>query len=589
MNPVIPAFAPYGLDRVPAPHGPDAAWRADWKTWRAEVAALALRINERARRDPAFQRNELAICAEDPAYWANTYTWIFEPRVLDDEEPIKQYIQFPFQVQLLQDLVRLVGSPRRADLFVSKCRELGISWTVAQFSLWAWLFTDWSGLLVSRKEEEVDAQGDVDTLFGKIDFLYAYLPAWMKPAGFDPEEHRTKRRLQHPTKAHVRIRGEATTTKTGRGRRATYVVYDEAAFIPDWTEVFDTGAGTTHHRICVSTESFEEGRHWWTMWRANRDNPPNQVREYDWWLNPYFDAAWRADKIRAFAHEPEKFEREYGRNPFAGESGMVYPTAADLPLRPDGYDPTKLLLVGIDPGHHDDTAIVWGQMTERNGQPGIHWLGSYERNLVPAQWYAHLLTGVPPEPGDECWGLPITEREDRLMTFFRDLPWDSGRVRVFMDPAGAQKHNGTSFYDIFYLKSSDLRRRGGDPDQPRRRGIVPYYKTLQGSARFHDERRLATRTYLAHSSFRDEPSALRIREALSHYQFGKVTGKSATEPKPIHDDWSHLVSAVEYVSSYVKLGLGDVKRIRRAKADDRPSSRRRHAPLGTPSALLMSP
>lgn len=563
MSVVIPSLEPYGLHEVPHYTG-DESWREAWLAWRDDVIVLRDRIHDLAARDPAFRAEEMRICAEDPAYFATVYQWIEEPRVRAGEDVVKPLVQFPFQVQLIQHFAEVAADPEPKDVFVSKSRGLGASWTVVQFAVWAWLFRPWRIRMVSRKEDLVDKPLDLDSLFGKVDFILRWLPKWMLPEGFDRDRHRQKLMLSNP-KTKSQITGESTTSKTGRGGRSTVIIYDEAAFIPSFHDVFGTGAGTTDHRFAISSESFEEGDAWYKSWTGQKAENPSLVWELDYWLNPYFTQEWLASEQKRWFHDPEGFKREYLRDPYAGFGAWIYPTARELPLIDQPYDPSKMLLVGIDPGHMDDTALVWGQpVDDPTGNRGIHWLGCYERNLMPVEWYAHLLTGVPPEPGDECWGMGISRREEELMAFFRSLPWGGDRVRFYMDPAGAQKHSGISFWDLFVKKTHALRKRiAAEGQKPV--AIAPFYKALQGQARLHDERRNATRRLLAFSSFADNADGRRIRESLSNYRFNDMTDKATAEAKPIHNQYSHVTTAVEYVCCYAALGLADPPRPRISK------------------------
>ena len=549
---LIPALEPYNLHVVPGYDAADPSWRERWLAWRDGIYVLRDQISEQASKSSAFRAEERRICAEDPGYFAAMYTWIEEPRARAGEDVLKPFVPFAFQIALLQQMAEVSTESSPSDIFVSKARGLGASWTVCQFATWAWLFRPWRGKLVSRKEDLVDKPLDLDSLFGKIDFLLHWLPRWMMPNGYRREDHRLKLLLKNP-ESGAQITGESTSSKTGRGGRATYVVYDEAAFIPNFHDVFGTGAGTTDHRFAVSSESFEEGDAWWHTWRGAKENTPDLVHELDWWNNPYFDDEWYDAEKARWHHDPEGFSREYERDPFKGFGSWVYPTARDLPLVDAGFDSSDMLLIGIDPGHADDTAIVWGHPTWSGGNRGVRWLDCYERNLAPVEWYAHLLTGVEPEPGDECWQMQISSRERDLMAFFGTLPWGTDRVRAYMDPAGAQKHSGISFWDLFVKKTAELRRR----QNPANRPIAPLYRALQGSARLHDERRNATRRLLAHSEFYDGAGGRRIREALSNYRFSEPGTKATGEPRPIHNEHSHIVTAVEYVSVYVTLGMAD--------------------------------
>ncbi len=552
----IPALEPYGLARVPGHDARNPGWRGEWRAWAALLAAVRDQIHAECAKSPAFRAGEMAICAEDIGYWAVIYGWIEEPRAIEGEDTVKPFFAFAFQVKLLQQMVEVAADPKPADIYSSKARGLGVSWVFCYFAIWAWLFREWRGHMVSRREDLVDKPLDLNSLFGKLDFILKWLPRWMKPDGFQAKDHRLKLLLKNPVTG-AQVTGESTTSKTGRGGRATYALEDEAAFY-DFKAVHNTLAGTTRHRFVVSTESYEEGKDWEDAWRAAKQTRPELVHELDWWHNPYFDQAWYdAEKQRAIeAHDYEGFQREVERNPSAGGT-WVYPSARDLPVIARGYLPHDMLLVAIDPGHADDTAIVWGQPTYHEGNRGVHWLDSYERNLTPVEWYAHILTGVPPMPGDECWGIVPTPREQQVMAFFRDIPWDTDLARYFMDPAGAQQHtSGISFYILFLKKSLELRQRvaeAGETAVP----IPLLYKALRGKGRLLDERRYCMRRALVHSTYERSQGGERVQDAHSNYRFGEETGKSSGEPKPVHNRHSHITTACEYAYMYQSMGYAD--------------------------------
>lgn len=560
----IESLEPFGLAVVPGYDANDDSWRERWQEWRDGVIRLRDKVDIECRNSEQFRLDQMALYSEDPGFFVAMTLWIEEPRVRAGEDVVKPFLPFAYQVKLLQDFRRVCENPLPEDRYYSKARGLGASWTMCAAAYWAWLFRDWRGKMVSRKEDLVDKPLDLDSLFGKIDFFLRYTPPWLIPPGFNKGDHRLKLMLKNPSNG-AQISGESTSSKTARGARSTYIVYDEAAFIMQFNDVWGTGSGTTEHRFGVSSESFQEGEDWWQAWNAAKRVSPEQVAELDYWLNPYFSPSWfLAEEKRWKLFDPEGFRREYLRDPFAGAGDWVYPTVRELEVKPLDYDPTAMLVVGIDPGHADDTAIVWGQPVWVDGNRGIHWLDSYERNLAPVEWFAHLLTGMPPEPGDEAYNLSISSRERELMEFFASLPHGTDRVRFYMDPAGAAKHSGVSFFDLFVKKTGELRRRDHERKhlEGRAQALVPLYKALTGQARLHDERRYATRRLLPYSTFNDVPGGRRIKEALSNYRFAEMTGKSTGEPKPLHDRHSHIATAVEYVSTYASLGLADPPRKR---------------------------
>lgn len=544
---------------------------APWFDWREDVKTLSNITRELTEfgddllSAKEYQQLELSLCASDPARWIALWLYIEEPRLLKNELPIKSFVPFAFQVELAQWFAEKTAQPEAYDGFVSKSRGLGASWIFAAMATWAWLFKPWRGILISRKEDLVDKKGDLNSLFGKIDFILEHLPEWMLPEGYDPNRHRMKNFLNHPT-GYAAIVGEATTAKSTRGGRATYIIYDETAFIPEFTTVFGTGSGTSNHRWCVSSESFEEGSSWWDMWHIAQERDPGCVKELNWQLNPYFDEYWYTEEKGRWEADPAGFMREYERDPFSGGT-WIYPTIRTIKtFSPNHYNPNEILLVGIDPGRADDTAIVFMQF-EGTDEPRLaRFIDSYSNNYLTAEYYAHILTGIEPEPGDPMYNVNFDNYAlNVIMPWMRQMPW-SGKMRVFCDPAGGAKSitDGLSFTDRITLHSKKIRTQAqlkhpGDYKSDRLVGIVPLYEELFTTGRQHKVRHDALRKLLMNAEFADQPGAKRLKRALEEYRFSEPGSKSTSEPAPLHDIHSHLASAAEYIACYCDIGLGRVK------------------------------
>lgn len=580
----IPALEPWGIANVPGfrtlPHSSeeDEAWRDDYWAWRDKAMDARATIQEAMRDHPELRPAELALCASDPAYWLTVYGTIDEPRVIDGEDFFKDFMPFAYQVHLLQWFSAMCGSEDVADGYISKARGLGATWIMCAGATWAWLFRPWRGILVSRKEDLVDKPRDLNSMFGKIDLILDMIPQWMEPAGFDRSIHRLKMMLQHPT-SRAQITGESTTGNATRGARTTYIIYDEAAFIADLQEVFATGAGTTKHRFAISSESFKEGYYWFDTWNAIKKISPEAVRELDFFHNPYFNRTWYGQELlRWLGHDPEGFQREYLRDPWAGYGQAVYPSASTLPESDIGFRAGVPLLVGIDPGMADDTAIVFAQFVGEGANRHLNYIDSYENNRLPAEWYAHILTGIEPRPGDKCHGLPVRPRDREIMRWLRQV--NPNHLQVSCDPAGGQRDSsGLSFVERIILTSLELRTRARDEDiaalveefmrsgvgeasaleaalseVPKAKSVVPMFRDLYAKNR-HDQRRLPLRTLLTNATFYKSNGAARIRLAMKHYRFSEPTTNATSQPAPIHDQWSHLVTACEYMATWISLNV----------------------------------
>lgn len=567
-----------GLGTVPGYDGTKSGgFRVRFEVWKERLIRVRKQVYDLCEDDPAAQALENARCAQSAAYFLAMYCWVDEPRPRKGEDVYKPFVPSAAQVELTQWLQASIESSDPSDGYISKSRGWGATRTVVSFAVWGLIYRQgWRGLLVSRKEDLVDKPLDLNSMFGFADFQLKYLQPWQKPEGFDPRYHRLKLMIKNPANGS-QITGESTTTKAGRGARATYVIVDEAAFIPDFVMMFGTLSGTTDHRIALSTESFEEGFEWYETWQRYKHDT-NKVKQLEVYDNPWMDEYKLAEEELRWEHDPDGFQREYMRDPYAGYGQAVYPIAKDLNVVPYFHDEDRVLLVGIDPGRADDTAMVFAQFQGDHENRKLVWLGSYEKNLMPAEFYAHILTGIEPEPGDPChiyWDsdgrLRFTDRDKEVMEWLRDVPYRY--LRTFCDPAGsARDMSGLSFIDRLLIESKRLRKRewekaraAGIPvDDPK--GIAPLYKDLFAKNR-HDSRRSALRKMLPNTVFADTYSANnRLRTAFLNYRFSEPGSKATGEPSPIHDQFSHLVSAAEYLAVYVDLGVAEPRNLQQAAA-----------------------
>jgi hypothetical protein len=571
--------------RDPRYKEPDAEWRLAWFDWRKRLAPIRTQIHiATSGTDSGARALQRELCRRDWSYFTNIFSWTYDPRLRPGEGTDKPFHTFAVQANKIQEVQRVLATPGKMDIFDSKARGFGWTETYCDAALGAWIFTDYQIHWVSYKEEKVYKRNDKSTIFGKIEYKINKLPDWFLPAGFVVEDHMLRLNLYNPDTG-ASVTGETTTSRTARGDRKTAIFYDEAAFVEGgFLAVYGVGAGTTDKRFVFSTESWDNGIDWETLWQDEKKHgDPSRVWEIDWPHNAYQDTKWYAEEKNRWKSDPHGFAREYERNPEAAASALMYPEAKLCRLTDEHFDPSKTLVVSIDPGHADDTAISWGQPIQGETGRGIRWLGNYKRSRVPVAFYAHLLTGVLPHEGDVCWKMwqdrAFSERDRRLMGWFytRHAMQTEGRefVRLCMDPAGTQQHAGISFYDQFYATTRELRVRDWEKNgckglKPK--GLSPNTNFLKEQGNLIVDRVACTRTLLPNTEFSTaEPNfwqATDIQDDLRRATYSTGTAKSVSQPKPIHDDTSHTRTTVEFASTFVILGMIDPpKRIARQMLD----------------------
>lgn len=205
-------------------------------------------FKQQAENDPGAKARLLALCSKDIVFWVNHYCWCFEPRQ-EKEFPM---VLFDYQAWALRSLVEDLDS-NHGDIVIEKARDMGITWIILYLFLWYWLFRANSNFLISSfREQEVDWQGSMATLFPKLRYTVDKLPDWMRPEGYNPRLHATYMRLYNPVN-HSVILGSNPIPNIGRGGRYKVMLYDELAQWPYSSASWDSGSQSTNIRIALST------------------------------------------------------------------------------------------------------------------------------------------------------------------------------------------------------------------------------------------------------------------------------------------------------------------------------------------------
>lgn len=206
-----------------------------------------LQLIARADSDTRLQQLLIEKCSrgyEGCIFWLNYFVWLYEPR--NTENKTIPFITYDYEDELVKNVIYAVEN--KEDLFVDKTRDMGVTWTVLATLYWGFMFKEWSALVGSRKQEEVDTLGDMSTLFPKLRFIRTNLPQWMTDEVID-----AYMRLGDP-RTNQSITGESTNENFGTGGRYNVMLFDEfakwgATAWAAWT----SAAQATPCRIPVST------------------------------------------------------------------------------------------------------------------------------------------------------------------------------------------------------------------------------------------------------------------------------------------------------------------------------------------------
>lgn len=201
-------------------------------------------LREAAKSEP-IRHDLYTRCRHDILFWMNTFVWTFAPKLYPSQARYP-FITYPYQDHAMTILAGAIG---KHDVIIEKARDMGASWMCLMAMLHRWLFFhDQNFILVSRKEEYVDAAGDPKTLFWKVDFALENLPLWMRPVNMV----RRHMHLANRDKNNVMV-GESTTGDVAAGARPTAILLDEFARVPQGTKVLASTRDATNCRIFNST------------------------------------------------------------------------------------------------------------------------------------------------------------------------------------------------------------------------------------------------------------------------------------------------------------------------------------------------
>lgn len=328
-------------------------------------------------------------CADDPVLFFNTFLFTFDPK----REPFHwPFNLFNFQEKLVLDTVRHIEQGQ--DLFVDKCREMGVSYTMLGTLLWFWRYRPASNFLLgSRREGLVDNVGGADraestnkeeSLFGKLDYMIDRIPAIALPDGFNKERHRTYMNITNPEMGNI-ISGESGGPNFSRGGRQRAILMDEFAFWENDDSAWGSTADTTNCRIVVTTPGIRPNTKAKRL-RYGKDGEKIDVVSLSYDLDPRKTKAW-LDRERE-RRSREDFAREIMIDWEGSIAGVVYPEARYRDVGKFPYNPDWPLYRTWDFGL-DGTALQWWQRNPLTGRMRL--VDAFCKTDVPIHWFFPFL------------------------------------------------------------------------------------------------------------------------------------------------------------------------------------------------------
>lgn len=270
----------------------------------------------------AKQKEEWRKCAKSFTYFCIKYAKIAHPMF-----GVINFVPYTYQKRV----VGCFGEHRFNIL--SKFRQGGLTTVSVAYSTWRCLFKKGQRIMVvSKTDREAMAAGEVAKT------IVEYLPKWLKPEldKFNDHEKQFK-----TTKSILWF----YTVEAARGKSITFLIIDEAAFIPDMREhwkalapVLSAGGG------CAVISTVNGMGNWYeeTYHAAeNGENKQFNIIELDYWEHPlYNDPKWVEETKNVYGEDgwAQEVERSFLKsgNTWISPliiSSLVYETRDNRPFR----------------------------------------------------------------------------------------------------------------------------------------------------------------------------------------------------------------------------------------------------------------
>ena len=220
-----------------------------------------LRLEAECSDDPEMQAAVLKMCAQDALFWFDHFAWTKDPREESEHQDVPM-ILYPYQRDyvnwLISNIEATQGPLERRNLLTEKSRDMGVSWMTYLTVLWWWRFRKGSFLITSRKEEEVDKRGNMDTPFEKMRWSLLKWPTWMMPPSFDWGKHDKHLLLINPLGGQ--IKGESANPNVGSGGRNLAVIFEEHSKMPYDEAAYKSAGQNTKVRVSIGTPNGPFGK-----------------------------------------------------------------------------------------------------------------------------------------------------------------------------------------------------------------------------------------------------------------------------------------------------------------------------------------
>lgn len=326
----------------------------------AKLRSKATNLKEMEEDEYLRVEKMMDVYAVDPIAFIETFLMI---KMTEGGGMPKPFFLFKYQKEIILKLQESENTNVDIEYLIDKPRGMGITWVVAGYFLWRWLFTpNYSAFILSRTESEVDdgTRTADSAIFGKIRYMIDHLPNWVLPDGYQPKTTKgtstdANLKLINPAIGSALI-GSSTNSNAGRSRRYKTIFIDECFSIERFTEVWKSLQSVARLKIFVST--VKQGRVFEDFKKMCDEN--NAYITLSWRDHPFKDQEWYEEQIKKAEFDPEvmkEIEVDYSIDP----RSAYYPEVKQAKLQPLEYDRGRPLYVSMDIGRQDLTVLLYWQ------------------------------------------------------------------------------------------------------------------------------------------------------------------------------------------------------------------------------------
>lgn len=245
----------------------------------------------RCRQDPNYAAIVKRRCAEDIVYFLESFGWFESRQGAGEAATAVPAVLYPQQKEFVLYLVDLLWRAAKDETFawnelLEKARMTAGTWTVLIVFAWFWCFHNVSFLVLSKKEDDVDRDGDLDTPFEKLRFFLRKIPDFLLPNGFDIDNRKWSKTMLIKSPLGGQISGDSSSSTATRQKRALAMLLDEFAFCENDNAIWSSASGTVKVRIPVSTPNGTNNKYYRLRW--GKEGEKVHITSFTWWQHPVF-------------------------------------------------------------------------------------------------------------------------------------------------------------------------------------------------------------------------------------------------------------------------------------------------------------